>query len=838
MAGRKMEPHLRARLLDALREGPRFALIQAPAGFGKTVLLDQLEAELAGSGQVPTRVNLAEGAAAMACLEDALAPEQHSVLLIDDAERLRELPSVARQVATVPATRRVILAGRGDPGVPLARHRAAGDVLELGPEQLLFDPEEQRALVAGWDRQVPIASLGGWPCAFGLQFQTLASGRGDGVLGGSWRIVADYFEQEVAVGLRDELMDFLRKASALEHLSVQDCDALFGSGSADLLAKAHALGAPLWPVDPEHRRYAILPLFRDFLRGQLGETALADVGARAAAYFEQCGRFRDACVQALDLGDHDRAARLLERQFAADFAVRDNNELLVLVEQLPPAVRERHPFILLAQAQALTFRFEFERVRHLLDRARSLAEELAAAPDADQDEVRTLEMLLLHREMVLALGRHELSRAQEYGDRLLRDIEAVPPMQRVMILNSLTYAQQELYIFRGAERYYVQAKKLIPELDSWISSVPLETFYARFLFQTGRTSAAIALLEGTLAGLVEELGPRPVLGSIAAIVLAEMKFETNELSDAAQLLADYGDNVEEFGFLPMTLAARIVQARLHMARGEPERGFAVLEKPLVGAGELFERLSRALAVERIYWLFRLGRADAAKLACGAIGLSLSRPPQPHSSAAALEEAFATAWIQLARANKRIDDAIHLAQKWQRYTEGVGAVRSNVRWNVILASLQLLAEEPGLAMRHLRRAVPQGASGCYRGAFLAEADVLRDQLALLVRSDLNESESAFLGSLVDPDGAPAEPAEPAEIAVPLGAFSSREGAILRLVAKGMLNREIGDALGMTEGTVKWYLQRIYDKLGVRRRSQVALMVSQWHARPQKEAAALH
>ena len=35
-----------------------------------------------------------------------------------------------------------------------------------------------------------------------------------------------------------------------------------------------------------------------------------------------------------------------------------------------------------------------------------------------------------------------------------------------------------------------------------------------------------------------------------------------------------------------------------------------------------------------------------------------------------------------------------------------------------------------------------------------------------------------------------------------------------------NREIGAALGLTEGSVKWYLQRVYDKFGVRKRSEAA------------------
>jgi LuxR family maltose regulon positive regulatory protein len=36
---------------------------------------------------------------------------------------------------------------------------------------------------------------------------------------------------------------------------------------------------------------------------------------------------------------------------------------------------------------------------------------------------------------------------------------------------------------------------------------------------------------------------------------------------------------------------------------------------------------------------------------------------------------------------------------------------------------------------------------------------------------------------------------------------------------MLNRQIGEQLGLTEGTVKWYLQQVYDKVGIRNRKQV-------------------
>jgi len=54
----------------------------------------------------------------------------------------------------------------------------------------------------------------------------------------------------------------------------------------------------------------------------------------------------------------------------------------------------------------------------------------------------------------------------------------------------------------------------------------------------------------------------------------------------------------------------------------------------------------------------------------------------------------------------------------------------------------------------------------------------------------------------------------------GSMSRREMQVLNLVAQRMSNREIGDQLGLTEGSVKWYMQQIYDKFGVRRRLDVA------------------
>lgn len=52
---------------------------------------------------------------------------------------------------------------------------------------------------------------------------------------------------------------------------------------------------------------------------------------------------------------------------------------------------------------------------------------------------------------------------------------------------------------------------------------------------------------------------------------------------------------------------------------------------------------------------------------------------------------------------------------------------------------------------------------------------------------------------------------------------REREIVRLVATGKRNRDIGETLGMSEGTVKAHLRNIFDKMGVETRAELAVTV---------------
>ena len=56
-----------------------------------------------------------------------------------------------------------------------------------------------------------------------------------------------------------------------------------------------------------------------------------------------------------------------------------------------------------------------------------------------------------------------------------------------------------------------------------------------------------------------------------------------------------------------------------------------------------------------------------------------------------------------------------------------------------------------------------------------------------------------------------------------ALCQREIDVVKLVAEGLQNKEIAHRLGLTEGTVKTYLNHAFHKLGFHNRTEVAAWI---------------
>jgi len=64
-------------------------------------------------------------------------------------------------------------------------------------------------------------------------------------------------------------------------------------------------------------------------------------------------------------------------------------------------------------------------------------------------------------------------------------------------------------------------------------------------------------------------------------------------------------------------------------------------------------------------------------------------------------------------------------------------------------------------------------------------------------------------------------EPLTVAAEVEGLSPREREILELLAQGFPNKEIAHRVGVSDGTVRWHLRHVYDKLHVRSRTEAAL-----------------
>jgi len=60
------------------------------------------------------------------------------------------------------------------------------------------------------------------------------------------------------------------------------------------------------------------------------------------------------------------------------------------------------------------------------------------------------------------------------------------------------------------------------------------------------------------------------------------------------------------------------------------------------------------------------------------------------------------------------------------------------------------------------------------------------------------------------------------------LAPRERQLIRYVRRGLRNREIAQELGVTEGTVKVYLHAVFEKLGVKNRTELAIRADEFLA----------
>jgi len=337
--------------------------VVAPAGYGKTTLLSQW-AERGGQacawvsvdeGDNDPKVLLTYVAEALNAVEPigrhvfaALASPASSVpgsvvprlgaafssmrspvaLVLDDVHLLRnsECRAALSVLADhVPAQARLMLSGRTEPPLRIARLRAEGRITEIGQADLSLTAAEAAALLRAAEvvlGEDDVAELHrrteGWPVGLYLAALYLRAGGSlpgaAASFGGDDLFVSEYVESEFLDRISSTQRAFLTRTAVLERMSGPLCEAVLGvPGSGAALADLARSNLLLVPLDRRGQWYRYHHLFRDMLLAELErlEPGLIPVLRRHAAdWCLRNGLAEEALEYSMAATAVDEAARL------------------------------------------------------------------------------------------------------------------------------------------------------------------------------------------------------------------------------------------------------------------------------------------------------------------------------------------------------------------------------------------------------------------------------------------------------------------------------------------------------------------------------------------------
>jgi LuxR family maltose regulon positive regulatory protein len=827
---------------------PPLTIVNAPAGFGKSSLLAQWAGALATAGMPTLQIRLQPGQAtagdatgrAMPVGDHAALPgfirtwletRDRAVVTIDDAHLLPH--DVAQGLAAFFLQgecdgHALVLASRRSLGLALARARAQGLVGDIDAGSLRFSQAELQSLadralhrdIGAGARADLLRETAGWPAAVAACLRRMAETgvaatltelqRGSGLMD-------DFFAEEVLPPLPLHSRQFLIAVSGLGVLNAGLCDDALGrDDSAARLDELIKAGAFIDARDGCRGEYVLHPLFAQFLQAEAmrsGRAAARAIAARATAWFARHDRLPEAFACATLAEAWTEAAALLAHYAMRGCMSGQGPQVTAMALKLPEDVLRQHPRIAVFAARGASTGWRFGLVEDLLHLA-----DTTSAKDGSDD----VGDLVRHSRMLISQYEDDQPAAGRQCLALLQRADRFDHYTRGTIYGSLLYARREQFDFTDAAG--LEAAGLH---EFTLGERPLGmVWHLAALGPTHALRGDLVTAERRLedaAAIAASLDGVGWMTAVPALLLAEIYYERDQTARSAALI-DAHHEAPLVGFIDQYVAAFTIGARLRWLAGDIDGAHRWLDRGMALAEHRgLERLRRSVVGERIRLLIACGRLPRAldigrqeNLLCDADDVL------PAGGCTTRDEIRAVSWFRLMLARGAYGPAILAAQAWARFTARAGAVRSVMRWEILLACAYLAQGQTAPAQRALRSALDHGRPGGYVRSFLDEGEpiirLLQDQVdASPIRTGPID---AFVATLLQAartdrnDGAQTHHAPRDDGAAPL---SKTQIEILEMANAGLQNGEIARRIGMTEGSVKWYMQQIFNKIGVRKRA---------------------
>lgn len=858
-------PHLTGQINDSLAR--KMTLISAPAGSGKTTLLSEwiptsqrcvTWLSLDKSDNDPARfwgyvigaLQLLQadlGDNALGLLQSPQPPSSELVLttllnelavfpdgfvLVLDDYHVIENPAIHQSLefmlAHLPPQMHLIMTTRVDPPLPLSRLRSRNQLTEIRVADLRFSPTEVEAFfdqvmglrLSAADATALENRTEGWIA--GLQLAALSM-RGRQDIGGfveaftgTHRYILDYLTDEVLEQQLPSTTTFLLQTSILDRLCGPLCDAVTGGsdGQATLewLEQANLF---IVSLDDKRRWYRYHHLFAEVMQARLRQSqpeSRPDLHRRAREWLEQNGLTHEAVNHALAGRDFEQAARLIEQVHSVMWQNGEIKTLQAWLAALPLAVWRTHPRMWLVQAWAAMTVGEFSTVDE------NLREAEATLALLDEESARSL------RPEVLAFRASYASLARDPAavDLAQQALQALPQdyWLRGMLVVFLGAAYYSTGNLKAAAEALAQGRSMLSTPAAQSHRIHLLPLDGMVHHAQGKLRQAWSLVRQAL-DLVEPGGrPIPFVGTLFTYMCAsQVLYDLNELDQVERYLTRCVDQAVKLGSAESQVFALSGLAHLYLARDDlvAAENYTSQVEALLRAHTFNINIMAYVEYHHFQLLLKQGNLTAAA-AWAELHAGPPGPLIPYFHHLALPQ------VLMAQGN--FDAALGNLTTLIQEAEATGYGNLLIK-ALVLQALAFQAEShKSQALTALERALTLAEPEGYIRPFVDEGEPMTELLRQahsrgIAPGYVTKLLAAFSQKEQRPFAASAQPAsQPSALNVQLliEPLSPRELEVLRLVAAGQTNREIGEALFVATGTIKKHLNNIFGKLAVSNRTQ--------------------
>jgi LuxR family maltose regulon positive regulatory protein len=808
------------------------ALQKASAHIGKDVAEDLVADFATGSRSV------------LEVIAGDLAQVQHRIVLFLDDLQLVEGPEVRGildwLINYAPRPLQYVIGTRQDPGLRLSGLRVRGQLLELGAEQLQFDAAEAAQFyrsrlgrdLPALDLQTLLTRTEGWPAALELAALVLAASSEPKAFiqhfAGTDTSVVDYLCDMVLSQMDEPTRDIVFRISMFDRICAPLARAVIDANdAAEVLLGLRTRNLFLIPLDRSWEWVRFHHLVGEFFRERYRRIAPAQAReclVRGAQWLHANGHVEEAVNYMIRAQEWERATHWVADS-VEELVFRCGYHQMILrwMNALPEGCVDRYPVIRIQYAFALSFYPRYQEYEAQIYRLQQLLQKLETQV---QHDPRGIDELRCAVEMQVAMSvglRDDGMRGGELAAAWLARWPEASLRRKGVMGNVLSFGHKTRgHIDRGLE--------MIAETRQWLEQS--EGYYA--LSWTAYLEAVLHLKRGNYYDsrlactrgleLVErKLHGHPGQTSLLHTLLAGISYEFDEIEQALAHLELAQSSVNEYAHADALIVAYLTQARIQHLRHDESGALAMLrEGQELGEQRGWRRVTLSLAAEECRSRARAGHHEEARLVATRFDFH-ALPPRGDAPPLSSDKALRAASRYLLKQSPRIvvealDAAIETSQQ-----------RQFAHRSVELLVLRALAEKENgdwaSALSDVRRALTIAAPRGYVRVFLDEGRELGALIDRLDMEQLRGSEAAPLArrlqrAMCTPDiqGGDIQGGAPIGMGEEL---TKRELSILKRLESGLSNKEIAEAIFVSEGTLKWHLHNVYGKLNVKNRSGAML-----------------